>query len=340
MSGSTLDVIPADRQDITQAALSATFGGAAIAGFAQVPGGASGALAYRFETRGRTYLMRIEIPRDALRDARRGFACMRIAAEAGIAPPLHFADPETGVAIMDFIVQQPQQAYPGGAPVLAAAVGDLIGRLHETELFPPLLDYRVILQHLTGALAASPAFAPGLLEPHLAACRRLVEAYPWGEDGPVSSHNDPNGRNILFDGKLLWLIDWETGYRNDPMVDVAIAAGEYAATPEIGAAILQAAFRRPPDARLLARLRVMYLLTRIYYAGLFTAVLRVAPPGGIVSDLAAPTLAQFHAAMADGRLKHGSPELMISLVKMGLASFTAGMADPRLEPALALLAGG
>ena len=63
------------------------------------------------------------------------------------------------------------------------------------------------------------------------ALRRLSAAYPWNEGGPVASHNDPNPRNIIFDGARLWLVDWETSFRNDPMVDLAIVTGELAPTP-------------------------------------------------------------------------------------------------------------
>jgi thiamine kinase-like enzyme len=42
------------------------------------------------------------------------------------------------------------------------------------------------------------------------------------QQGWVSSHNDSIPSNILFDGDRLWLIDWESAYRNDPLVDVAI----------------------------------------------------------------------------------------------------------------------
>lgn len=35
----------------------------------------------------------------------------------------------------------------------------------------------------------------------------------WGEARSVSSHNDTLPANILFDGKRLWMIDWESAYR-------------------------------------------------------------------------------------------------------------------------------
>ena len=71
------------------------------------------------------------------------------------------------------------------------------------------------------ACSSSGLFAPGLLDRHQKGFERIREAYPWDAAALVSSHNDPNPANILFDGERLWLIDWETAYRNDPLVDVA-----------------------------------------------------------------------------------------------------------------------
>ena len=39
--------------------------------------------------------------------------------------------------------------------------------------------------------------------------------------------------NILFDGERLWLIDWESAYRNDPLVDVAIVSDSFALSLEL-----------------------------------------------------------------------------------------------------------
>ena len=60
---------------------------------------------------------------------------------------------------------------------------------------------------------------------------RVRAAYPWQPDTFVSGHNDPNQFNVLYDGDRLWLIDWETAYRNDPYVDLATLCSALAPTP-------------------------------------------------------------------------------------------------------------
>jgi thiamine kinase-like enzyme len=92
-----------------------------------------------------------------------------------------------------------------------------------------------------------------LLDPHRDGFERLRDAYPWDESGLVSSHNDPHPGNILFDGERLWLIDWETAYRNDPAVDLAIMTMYRAGTPVLQEALLHAWRGRPSDPVLRAR---------------------------------------------------------------------------------------
>jgi thiamine kinase-like enzyme len=83
-------------------------------------------------------------------------------------------------------------------------------------------------------------FAPGLLDEHMEGFERIRVAYPWDSAGHVSSHNDPNPRNIIFDGEKLWLIDWETSYRNDSLTDIAILVENHASPAELEEALLTA----------------------------------------------------------------------------------------------------
>src|ERR1700744_4362504 len=97
------DSIPAHRREDVDRALRFAFGTTAISGLTTRRGGLSSALVYRAVVRGRPCLIRAETVRDGFRDPVRHYACLGIAAEAGIAPPLRFADADRGVAIMDFI---------------------------------------------------------------------------------------------------------------------------------------------------------------------------------------------------------------------------------------------
>ena len=72
----------------------------------------------------------------------------------------------------------------------------------------------------------------------------------------VSSHNDlfkPD--NILFDGKRVWLVDWEAAFLNDRYADLAVAANLVVTNNAEERVYLQEYFGGPPDQYQLAVLR-------------------------------------------------------------------------------------
>jgi aminoglycoside phosphotransferase (APT) family kinase protein len=330
------DTIPADRRDAVQTALTAAFGPTPIAPIQPVAGGASGALTFRIEAGGKPHLLRVEGRRTPLRNPHQ-YACMRIASDAGIAPPVRHIDEAAGIAIMDFIATRPLEQHAGGG--LAQAAGALIARLQATPTFPAFIDYFAALTRMLAFVRNSNLFAPGLLDPHIEAFARIHEAYP-ATPAPVSTHNDPNPRNLLSDGSRLWLIDWETAYRNDPLVDVAILLDQLAPTPALEEALLHAWHGGPLDAQTHARLAVIRPVTRLYYAGLTFVMFAGAPRDKPLTDLAAPTVEEFRAMVDDGRLSATGADTLLTLGKMQLAGFLAGIAAPGFEDALVRVRNG
>lgn len=326
------DLLPADRRDTARTALTSAFGRAPVTALRAVTGGASGALTYRVDVGDRAYLLRIEAARDLFRNPHRTYPCMRIAAEAGVAPALRHADPDAGIAIMDFLDLRPLAEHPGGPAGLARQAGELVARLQATEVFPPLGDYPRVLAGMLAMVRGGGVVAEGLLDPDAEAFERIREAYPWDGAGLVSSHNDPNPLNLLSDGQRLWLVDWETAFRNDPLADIAITVENFAATPELGDVLLTAWLGRAPDRLIRARLALMRQFARLYYACLIfsTFIGRRAPE----TDLTAPTVAEFQEAFAQGRLTAGGAETLMALAKMNLAGFRAGLAAPGFEEAI------
>jgi hypothetical protein len=117
--------------------------------------------------------------------------------------------------------------------------------------------------------------------------------------------------------------------------DVAILCDSLAPTPELESALVAAWLGRSPDALVRARLYLMRLLTRLYYAGLLFTLSR-APGLAPEANLTALTPAELGAAVARGTLKPGSTDIMRTLAKTLLAGFMAGLAAPEFEEALAV----
>lgn len=335
----SIDTVPEPCRATARTALLAAFGSSATIDLVPVSGGASGALTYRVDAAGRPYLLRIETRRDAPARNPHQYACMEIAAEAGIAPPLRHVDANAGVVIMDFLPQRPLAAYPGGPGALAGELGRLVARLQATPAFPKLHAFPTVVGHLLEYLRAS-VFADGLLDAHVEGFERIREAYRVEPSAGVSSHNDPNPHNVIFDGERLWLVDWEAAYRNDPLTDVAILAENFAPDAGLESVLLTSWLGQAPTPLVRARLRLMRQITRVYYAGLLCSVAARAPGQARLTDLSAPTAAEFGAAVAEGKHDPTSPETLRTLARMCLARFLDGLAMPDFEEALAIARAG
>jgi len=339
MSTDLFEGVPPVPRELARAAVRAALGEQKVTGLAPVPGGASGALTYRVDANGASYLLRIERGMNALQNPYH-YACMKSAAEAGVAPRLHHVDPEQGVALMDFVVQRPLDEYAGGAPALVRDMGRLVRRLQDSSAFPrPGISYPDLIDRMFGFVRASRVFAPGVLDAHWEGLQRLRAAYRWDPAALVSSHNDPNPRNILFDGSRLWLVDWETSCRNDPLTDPAVLSHELASTPELQDVLLRSWLGREADPLTRARFVLMRQLSRLYFASVLFRLFTEDSSRTPDADLKALTPAEFVAAIRDGRLRVGTPEVLYEFGKMFLAGFREELAAPGYQEALDRAAG-
>jgi len=333
MSKDGFDTLPAASREAARAAFSAAFGSAAVGAISPMAGGATSASVYRVDLGERRYVLRVEGEPNPLRNPHQ-YVSMRIAAEAGIAPKIHYVDETAGIAVIDFIAQRPLNTYPGGPRGLAQALGELLCRLQATPVFPSFVNYPDIVARLFAHVRRSGLFTAGLLDAHVARLELHRQAYDAGPRSLVSSHNDSIPGNILFDGGRLWLIDWESAYCNDPLVDVAIMLDNLAASSQLEFVFLQAWLGRPPDEALGARLGTIRALTRLYYAGVLLSASAAAGRATPDGDLSAPDVAEFWQAIRDRRLQPGTPETKHILGKIFLASFFSGIATPGFDAAV------
>ncbi len=324
---------PDEHSETIRSAIGAAFGSIPIDAITPITGGASGALTFRVEVRSRRYVVRLEGVPSPLRNPHQ-YVSMRIAADAGIAPIIRYVDETARVAVIDFVESQPLARFPGGSPALAQALGQLLRHVQATPQFPRFVEYPDIVGRLWAHVCRTGLFAPGVLDAHTEHLSRIRETYVWDPTDSVSSHNDAIPSNILFDGRRLWLIDWESAYRNDPLVDVATMLDNLAPSPELENVLLKAWLGREADESCLARLALIRALTRLYYAGVFLSASAAIPRAMPDGDLSAPTLPEFRRAILEGRQKAGAPETKHILGKMFLASFISNAVPPGFDAAV------
>jgi aminoglycoside phosphotransferase (APT) family kinase protein len=329
MSFDVFDSVPTEHRDKARSALAAAFGPNRTDSIAPLSGGASGAFIYRVQSGPRHALLRVEGVPSPLRNPHQ-YISMQIASDAGIAPRLMYVNETDRTAVMEFIDERPLRNYPGGQAALAEALGQLLRRLHTTPVFPQFVDYIDIVSRLFAHVLRTGLFVDGLLAPHVAKLELIRTTLAWDRASLVSSHNDANPRNILFDGNRLWLIDWESSYRNDPLVDVAVMLDNLASTPELEAVLLRRWLGRAPEVAILERLAPIRALTRLYFAGVLLSASATAPRSAPDADLSAPHLSDFESAVRAGRIVR-STETAHIMGKMYLASFLSGEPVPPLD---------
>lgn len=331
MSNDAFAVLPTAQRDTARSAINTVLGSAAVINVRSMTGGVSGAVVLLIETGDRRFVLRMEGPASPLRNPHQ-YVSMSIAAEAGIAPRVQYLDVDDRVVMMDFIEDKPLETYPGGQQGLAQAIGAMLQKLQALPPFPGFVGYPDLVDRLWTHVCKTGLFAHGLLDQ---ASQRLVticNAYAVHTEKYVSSHNDFLPRNVLFDGKRLWLIDWENGYRNDPLVDLATALDNFAPSLELEEVLMRAWLGQAPDRFLRERLVLVRSLTRLFYAGVLFSASALAPHAKPDLDLSAPSSAEFERAIRAGRLTAQTAETSHVLGKMFLASFLSGEVPPGLPP--------
>jgi aminoglycoside phosphotransferase (APT) family kinase protein len=327
--------LPADKRPAIDRGLLAAFGTTTLDAVTPVRGGLSGASVQRIEIRGGVYLLRLESPSKDLHDPRRSHACMEIAAKAGLAPRVLYADAETGVTITDFIVAQPPAV---SRAELIRQLARMVRALHETPAFPPLVDYLDGLGDLTARALASGLPTPAMIDKARAAQVALSTAYRRLEPQLVSSHNDLNPGNIVHDGQRPWLVDWDAAFLADRYVDLAALANVYAREPADEAILLEAYFGEPPTADRRARLYLARQISHLFHAMIFVSISAGERPG---ARLAEPeddgrSLTQLHAALAGGEPLLATWEGRVAYGLAHLAEAVANVAHPRFAEATRL----
>jgi hypothetical protein len=246
---------------------------------------------------------------------------MRLAAEACLAPRVRYADPDDGVAILDHIAAA---EHVGSRADLVVELAQAVRVLHGVEGFPPLVDYLDGLDALVGRAAeAVPngAFAPW---------RRLYTACKALTPQPVSSHNDLNPRNLIHDGRRIWLIDWEAAFRADRYVDLAAIANTYAAGVEAEALLLRTYFNREATAAEHARLWLFRQVNHVFHAAIFLAGQARA------ESLDGPELDAIHQGLSLGEPLLDTPEGRQAYGLARLRTVTANIGSEAFETAVAV----
>jgi thiamine kinase-like enzyme len=263
-----------------------------------------------------------------LSDPTRQFACMKIAAEAGIAPRVWYADVADRVLITDFVEARP---FPED---LVPLIAPTLRRLHSLPDFPRIFNYFDAIGGFIRQFQAANLLPGSDTKELFHRYAELVKVYPRRDSELVACHNDLKPQNILYDGNAIWLVDWEAACLNDPYADLAVVANFFVKDQAHEDIYLSAYLGEPVSAYKRARFFLMQQAARVFYA---TTFLVLAARTGLSVDADSPTpdFRDFHQRIISGEVDLATPEAKVQYGKVHLYEALRNMRTQRFEEAVA-----
>ena len=325
-------VIPLTKRE----AVLRAFGPSEIQSVERITNGASGAGVFKVTANGAEYILRTEGPPDGFRDPARQYACWKIAAEAGVASRLLYADAEAGVAVTDFIAAETGSAQRSKAESLRRIV-KAVRDLHEAPLFPGLVDYLEGVDLLIRRCMATGILPKRAIEKHVTFYGELAAAYPVKKLDLVSSHNDLNPGNVLFQKERVWLVDWESAFAADRYVDLAAIANFFTTEESENELVLQSYFGAALNDLHRARFFLMQQANRMFYAMVVLNFVAAAAPATklTAADMKGIRWSEVRAEMAGINTNETKVRFAFALLNEALLAFQS----PRFSQAIALVKG-
>jgi aminoglycoside phosphotransferase (APT) family kinase protein len=293
----------------------------------RVDAGLSGAGVYRVEAAGRAFVLKIAGKDEPTAAWRRKLHIQRLAADAGLAPPIIHADETRHAIVSAFVADRSFPAFYGDPRTREAALallGRTLRRVHQLET-PPEADWRDPREFL--AAVWSGPVATLALPPFVGDAIRgiLTEEPPARERALVLSHNDVNPTNLVYDGDSLLLLDWQTAGPNDPFYDLA-SISVFLRMDEGTCQRLLAAYDGAPVPTLPARFaynrRLMATLCGLVFVDLARQSRHAGATGGETRD-STPSLGDFYQRLRAGSLSiatgEGQWSFGLALIKESLA---------------------
>jgi len=324
-------MIPQEKTTVVARALLEAFGTSQIDDVQKMTRGLSSDLVFRIVVRGSPYLLRIMTRMDEINDPLRVFTCMKVAADAGLAPRVHYTNAEDGIAIIDWIdaVHFPLDEARVRLPAT-------LRRLHALAPFPKAFNYVTAHRFFVWRLRAAGLLPTDEAEPVFHRYAQLCAVYPQLDEDVVSCHMDLKPENVLFDGKRVWLIDWMAAHRNDRYFDLSVVANFVIQNDADELTYLEQYFGQPPNAHQLARFFLMRQALHMLSAAVFLLLGSGGKPISQSADL--PSFRDFHQRIWAGEIDLADNELKVVYGRVHWAKLCENTRHPRFDEAVRTVA--
>jgi thiamine kinase-like enzyme len=334
-AGPLTDTIPQAKLTAVQKALKQVFNTETVDEIQLLAGGLSTALVYRITVKGTNYLLRIVMQPDEMHYPQRQHICMNLAASRDIAPHVYYTNDDDAVAITNFIQAKLIREGFASKQALLTALSSSVKAIHSLPLFPKLVNFMDGVDLFIEQFKALQMFPEQSMEEHFACYAEIQKAYPRCDEDMVSSHNDLNPNNILFDGGKIWVVDWEAAFQNDRYVDLAIVAQTFVNDKQDEELFLQVYFGNELDDLKRARFFLMQQICRMYYAMLMFKLAAAQKPADYQHNAGMDVSgADFGAKLASGQLSMDTYEGKLLYGKILLNTMLAKMKTERFIQAI------
>jgi thiamine kinase-like enzyme len=275
----------------------------------RLAGGLSGAGVYRVEVAGHAYVLKVAGERESVEVWRRSLEIQRRAGDAGIAPRVIHDDETRRAVVSEHVTNRgfvPRLFDPQTRDGAIRQLGETIRRVHALPVPAHAVwrDPRELIAPMWAGLAAfaMPSFVRTTID------QVLAETPPPRRRPLVTSHNDVNPSNLVFDGERLLLLDWDMAGPNDPFYDLA-AVAMFLRMDDPTASALIAAYDGAPPAALPDGFVYARRLVAALCATIFLQLARDAGhAGGDIAAERAPTLQDVHGLVGIGALAPNSAD--------------------------------
>ena len=323
-------MIPQEKSAVVCRGLSEAFGTTDIEDICRMTKGLSSDLVYRIVVKGSPFLLRILTRMDERNDPVRVFTCMNAAAEAGVAPRVLYSNTEDGIAIIDWI-----EAVPFPAAQAMVQLPATLRKLHALPPFPKTFNYVTAHNYFIWRLPVSGLLPPDEIDEAFRRYRQICATYPRLDTDLVSCHMDLKPENILFDGRRVWLVDWQAGFVNDRYFDLGIVANFVVTNDVDERTYLAEYFGQAPDEYQLARFFLMRQMQHMFYAAVFLLLGSAGKPIPGVENT--PSSREFHERVWAGEIDLADNDLKVIYGMVHWKQLLEDVRKPRFDEALRLV---
>ncbi|MEM7126504.1 MAG: phosphotransferase [Chloroflexota bacterium] len=234
----------------------------------ELGGGLSTSILYKIGIDDYAYVVRLSDPSHPHNNLELEYMAMKLAATQALAPQLYYADPQTGIALMEFIRGSSLYASRADSSKLMPEIACMIRTLHQGPAFQngiPITDkVEILFKQIRPDLAATTLMQHGMAQMHKLAPQLKAP------DDKRPSHCDINPGNLLFDGSQLWLVDWALAAQENLYFDLACCSNFFFyQNKEREEAFLHAYFERPLTLLETEKYTRMRTFVNIFYGVMF-----------------------------------------------------------------------